>query len=488
MTSPPPTATRRRVRPARRRSRATVRERRSDRLPKRSSRWRASRARGPASRIQRQASLESFRSRPRPGRPPDQLGEPGGVFGIATGAAVFPGATSGRPRLPGGARAPARRGESGAAPMRAGARWPDRRARPGSAASFAARAGDRRTPSVAPRIPAAAAHRNGSAAARGFPGSGRAPRRCAPPRRRPAAEPPHARRRESAGRARGRGSRRVAPRGAREAGRRAGSKRGPGGGDGGRGPRFRRTDPGGSRRRAKPRAALTVKSRRSRSFSIDPPSISAMSSGRRPATRNTRGPGRSRERNTARPRPADSSARATASAFAGHRHVDLRVGDPQPRVAHRAADEPGFEAELADAARASDRTSPRRRRRRSAPGEVGATGFDASDWYNFEDAILLFRCHSRGGAPGRGAGPAPAPGERASPLDRAALPHRRATSTSSSRSPRRPSRPDPGAPRPTPARATTSRPGRSGREALEDNAPRRSHGYGVVPRVVGSGS
>ena len=39
---------------------------------------------------------------------------------------------------------------------------------------------------------------------------------------------------------------------------------------------------------------------------------------------------------------------------------------------------------------------------------------------------------------------------------------------------------------PTPLRDDTPRPG-FGEEALEANAPRRMHGYGVVPRVVGSG-
>jgi aspartyl-tRNA(Asn)/glutamyl-tRNA(Gln) amidotransferase subunit C len=39
----------------------------------------------------------------------------------------------------------------------------------------------------------------------------------------------------------------------------------------------------------------------------------------------------------------------------------------------------------------------------------------------------------------------------------------------------------------TPLRADEPRPGR-GDEALAENAPRRLHGYGVVPRVVGSGS
>jgi len=39
----------------------------------------------------------------------------------------------------------------------------------------------------------------------------------------------------------------------------------------------------------------------------------------------------------------------------------------------------------------------------------------------------------------------------------------------------------------TPLRADEPRPGR-GEEALAANAPRRLHGYGVVPRVVGPGS
>ncbi len=39
----------------------------------------------------------------------------------------------------------------------------------------------------------------------------------------------------------------------------------------------------------------------------------------------------------------------------------------------------------------------------------------------------------------------------------------------------------------TPVRPDEPRPGH-GEEALEANAPRRLHGYGVVPRVVGSGS
>ena len=38
----------------------------------------------------------------------------------------------------------------------------------------------------------------------------------------------------------------------------------------------------------------------------------------------------------------------------------------------------------------------------------------------------------------------------------------------------------------TPLREDAARPGH-GEEALEANAPRRLHGYGVVPRVVGSG-
>ena len=38
----------------------------------------------------------------------------------------------------------------------------------------------------------------------------------------------------------------------------------------------------------------------------------------------------------------------------------------------------------------------------------------------------------------------------------------------------------------TPRREDVPRPGH-GEEALEANAPRRLHGYGVVPRVVGSG-
>lgn len=40
---------------------------------------------------------------------------------------------------------------------------------------------------------------------------------------------------------------------------------------------------------------------------------------------------------------------------------------------------------------------------------------------------------------------------------------------------------------PTPLRDDVSRPGH-GEEALEANAPRQLHGYGVVPRVVGQGS
>jgi len=44
-----------------------------------------------------------------------------------------------------------------------------------------------------------------------------------------------------------------------------------------------------------------------------------------------------------------------------------------------------------------------------------------------------------------------------------------------------------GAADPTPLRADEQRPGR-GDEALAENAPRRLHGYGVVPRVVGPGS
>jgi aspartyl-tRNA(Asn)/glutamyl-tRNA(Gln) amidotransferase subunit C len=39
----------------------------------------------------------------------------------------------------------------------------------------------------------------------------------------------------------------------------------------------------------------------------------------------------------------------------------------------------------------------------------------------------------------------------------------------------------------TPLRSDEPRPGR-GEEALAANAPRRLHGYGVVPRVVGPGS
>ena len=39
---------------------------------------------------------------------------------------------------------------------------------------------------------------------------------------------------------------------------------------------------------------------------------------------------------------------------------------------------------------------------------------------------------------------------------------------------------------PTPLRSDEPRPG-GGAETLEVNAPRLSHGYGVVPRVVGSG-
>ena len=40
---------------------------------------------------------------------------------------------------------------------------------------------------------------------------------------------------------------------------------------------------------------------------------------------------------------------------------------------------------------------------------------------------------------------------------------------------------------PTPLRGDEPRPG-LGEEALETNAPRRLHGFGVVPRVVGSGT
>jgi aspartyl-tRNA(Asn)/glutamyl-tRNA(Gln) amidotransferase subunit C len=40
---------------------------------------------------------------------------------------------------------------------------------------------------------------------------------------------------------------------------------------------------------------------------------------------------------------------------------------------------------------------------------------------------------------------------------------------------------------PTPLRSDEPRQG-DGPEALEANAPRRLHGYGVVPRVVGTGS
>lgn len=39
----------------------------------------------------------------------------------------------------------------------------------------------------------------------------------------------------------------------------------------------------------------------------------------------------------------------------------------------------------------------------------------------------------------------------------------------------------------TPVRPDVPRPG-EGEAALEANAPRRLHGYGVVPRVVGAGS
>jgi aspartyl-tRNA(Asn)/glutamyl-tRNA(Gln) amidotransferase subunit C len=42
-------------------------------------------------------------------------------------------------------------------------------------------------------------------------------------------------------------------------------------------------------------------------------------------------------------------------------------------------------------------------------------------------------------------------------------------------------------PPPTPVRMDDPLPG-GGRQALEANAPRLMHGYGAVPRVVGSGS
>lgn len=45
----------------------------------------------------------------------------------------------------------------------------------------------------------------------------------------------------------------------------------------------------------------------------------------------------------------------------------------------------------------------------------------------------------------------------------------------------------PAAGEPTPLRADEPRQG-DGPQALEANAPRRLHGYGVVPRVVGTGS
>lgn len=46
---------------------------------------------------------------------------------------------------------------------------------------------------------------------------------------------------------------------------------------------------------------------------------------------------------------------------------------------------------------------------------------------------------------------------------------------------------EPASPPETPLRDDVPRPGH-GVEALEANAPRRMHGYGVVPRVVGQGS
>ncbi len=231
--------------------------------------------------------------------------------------------------------------------------------------------------------------------------------------------------------------------------------------------------------------ALTVKSRRPRSAWIEPPSISAMSSGRRPATRKTRGPGRSFERKTARPAPSASSARAAPSAS---RAIAASIsGTGRPRQASRTAP-PTIQASV-ERRRAHAREGPHfaapEQARESESSAVERAGRHTG-WYNFQDATLFRHCHPRGRPQSGGARPSSAVGGGASAVDRADLARRRIHRAAPA---------DPGGglrgagrsaghARPRgrlPGMATARRP-------WPGNAPRQAHGYGVVPRVVGSGA
>ena len=221
-----------------------------------------------------------------------------------------------------------------------------------------------------------------------------------------------------------------------------------------------------------------------------------MSSGRRPATRKTRGPGRSCERKTARPEARALERRARAPPRRA-RHGDVDLGDRPARGGGRAAAPPTIQAcrpRRAATCASDDELDPPAQslefpRRLSDPADHGPPVADArarpaKTPYNFEDVIRLAPL-----SPSRSSARSPTWRACACPTRtcRAGPSSSPASSPTSTSSPTIPEAAF-GAARAGAGHARRGRTRRSpggGREALEANAPRLVHGYGVVPRVVG---
>ena len=212
-----------------------------------------------------------------------------------------------------------------------------------------------------------------------------------------------------------------------------------------------------------------------------------MSSGRDPATRKTRGPGRSRERKTARPAPVRLERAREPLGVARDGDVDLAEPD-RPRQASRTApptiqaSEPSRAATRARAAHfAAPQQAGERRNRGGDRGRRRHTG-----WYNFRG------CHPSSAVV------TPEVVRKVAELARLRLPEedlplwtgqlsRIVGYIDQLRQIPEEAFAAPSGVHATPVRDDVPRPGR-GAEALARNAPPQAHGYGVVPRVVGTGS
>ncbi len=236
--------------------------------------------------------------------------------------------------------------------------------------------------------------------------------------------------------------------------------------------------------------ALAVKSRRSRSLAIEPPSSSARSTGRLPATRYTHGD--CSEMATARPNPSDSRRRASGSASPVT--ATSTSSSARPSRPSRGAP-PTIQASTprSRASRASAASTRRRRKeaamtdffRRNAGFNVAIFGFLGKSLYNYSNGDRSQYRHSGDRPEGRGACPLAAPARPSSPSGRNSSAALSPTSTRSSRSRRAPS----GSRRFRRRHrcVPTRRARETGGSRSKANAARLFEGFGVVPRVVGGG-